>query len=159
MGRLLPLRDRRSWGLAPPRAERDTALAMSEENVEVIRRLVDGWNRADLDACMRLFDSDAEFIADPSWPEPGPFKGRRAIREFLEGFREAWTGNHSVIADLRAPGETVVARIELQGRGLASGIDAALSITSVNKFEHRKIVRQQWYLDHGAALEAAGLSE
>lgn len=131
---------------------------MSEEE-EVIRRWVDAWNRADLDTFMRFFDRDAEFITDPSWPESGPFKGRGAIREFVEGFREAWTGNQAVIADLRAAGETVVARIELQGRGLASGIDAELSITSVSKVEDRKIASQHWYIDHSAALDTAGLSE
>ena len=132
---------------------------MSEQEEEVIRRWVDAWNHADLDTFISFFDSNAEFITDPSWPEPGPFKGRSAIREFAEGFREAWTGNQAVIADLRAAGETIVARIELQGRGQASGIDAAFSFTSVSKVEHRKIVHQQWYLDHGAALDAAGLSE
>ncbi len=125
----------------------------------MIRRWVEAWNRADLDTFMRFFDSNAEFITDPSWPESGPFNGRRAIREFAEGFREAWTGNQAVIADLRAAGETVVARIELQGRGLASGIDAAFSFTSVSKVEHRMIVHQRWYLNHAEALEAAGLSD
>jgi ketosteroid isomerase-like protein len=131
---------------------------MSDEE-EVIRRWVDAWNRADLDTFMRFFDSDAEFIPDPSWPEPGPFKGRRAIRGFAEGFREAWTGNQAVIADLRAAGETVVARIALHGRGLASGIDAELSFTSVSKVEQRKIVHQRWYLNYAEALEAAGLRD
>lgn len=52
-----------------------------------------------------------------------------------------------------------MARFELQGRGLASGIDAELSITSVSQVEHRKIARQHWYLGHSAALDATGLPE
>jgi hypothetical protein len=131
---------------------------MSHEE-EVIRRWVDAYNRADLDTFMCFFDSNAELVPDPAWPEPGPFRGLRAIREFSEGFREAWTGNQAVIADLRATGEIVVAHIELHGRGLASGIDAEISFTSVSRIEHRKIIHQRWYLDHAEALEAAGLSE
>ncbi|MEZ5157033.1 MAG: nuclear transport factor 2 family protein [Solirubrobacterales bacterium] len=144
--------------LAGPRSERDTAEAMSEEE-EVINHWVDAWNREDLDGFMGFYDGSAEFNPDPSWPESGPFEGRRAIRGFVEGFREAWTGNQAVIADLRAGGGTVVARIELKGRGIASGIDADLALSSVSEIEDRKITRQRWYLDHGAAVAAAGLPE
>jgi hypothetical protein len=131
---------------------------MSEE-ADVIRRWVDAWNNADLDTFMRFFDSDADLIPDPSWPESGPFRGQRAIREFSESFREAWTGNRAVIADLRAAGETVVAQIGLHGRGQASGIDAEISFTCVSQVEHDKIVHQRWYLKHAEALDAAGFSE
>jgi ketosteroid isomerase-like protein len=132
---------------------------MSADNTELIRQWLDAWSRADLDEFMSFYDSDAIFITDPSWPESGPFRGRRAIIGFCERFRDAWTGNEAAIVDLRAAGEIVVARAELQGRGLASGIDSELSISCVSKFEGGKIARQQYYLDHAKALEAAGLSE
>src|SRR2546430_15894075 len=58
---------------------------MSQENVEILRRWHDGWNRGDLDTVADLFHPDAEVIPDPSWMEPGPFKGRTAIRSWYEG--------------------------------------------------------------------------
>jgi ketosteroid isomerase-like protein len=133
---------------------------MSQENVEVIRRWFDAWNRADLDTFSSFFDADAEVITDPSWMESGPFKGRDAIREWYEGLREAWAGrNQIVITDLFAVGDMVVARVDWQVRGRTSGIDTDLDATSISTVERRKIVRQRWFFDHRDALEAAGLSE
>jgi Domain of unknown function (DUF4440) len=51
---------------------------MSQEDLAVMRRWFDAWNRADLDAFADLYDADAELITDPSWVEAGPFHGRAA---------------------------------------------------------------------------------
>jgi len=42
----------------PPR---DTAWAMSEENVEILGRLFDAWNSGDFDAMSAPFDPEVEF--------------------------------------------------------------------------------------------------
>jgi hypothetical protein len=44
-------------------------------------------------------------------------------------------------------------------QGRSSGIETVLDVTSVNRIEGGKIVRQQWYFDYAEALAAAGLSE
>ena len=41
----------------------DTGRAMSQENVEIVRRGFDAFNRRDLDAFLALFDPDVEFTA------------------------------------------------------------------------------------------------
>ena len=41
-----------------PSGSRDTAGAMSQENVEIIRRLVDAWNRQDIEGILALIDPD-----------------------------------------------------------------------------------------------------
>ena len=138
---------------------------MPEENAgttpeEVMRRLFDAWNRADLDTFASLFDADAEVITDPSWMEAGPFIGRAAIRKWFEGLKEAWAGrDEGVVRELIEVEGTVVARIEWQVRGRSSGIETSLDATSVNIVERGRIARQQWYFDHAEALEAAGLEE
>ena len=51
---------------------RDTAWAMSEENVEVVRRHVEAWNGCDLTTWLDTFRSDAEI----DWSRSrGPHKG------------------------------------------------------------------------------------
>lgn len=138
---------------------------MSDENVELaatelIRRWVDAWNRADLDNFVSAFDADALVITDPSWMEPGPFRGRAAIRKWYEGLRESWgEQNASVPTELVGVGDMVLARMDWEVQGRSSGIETVLDITCVNRIERGKIVRQQWYFDHQKALEAAGLSE
>ena len=133
---------------------------MSEDDFAVMRRWLDAWNGADLDAFTDLFHGDAEVVTDPSWMEPGPFNGRAAIRAWFEGLKESWEGHDEVVlTELFEVGEDVVARLDWKVRGRASGIETVPDATSLNKLQQRKIVRQQWYFDHAAALKAAGLDE
>jgi ketosteroid isomerase-like protein len=134
---------------------------MSDKDLDVMRRWFDAWNRTDLDAFADVFDADAELITDPSWMEAGPFKGRAAIRAWYEGLRESWGERDAVaLRELFEAGrDKVVARLDWQVRGRASGIEMELDATSVNTIKGGRIVRQQWYFDHAKALEAVGLSE
>ncbi len=133
---------------------------MSQENVEIVRRVYDAWNRGDAEAWIEAFDVDAVVITDPSWMEPGPFEGRAAIREWYEGLRESWEGRDEiVVTELIGVGDRVVARINWEVRGRSSGIETVLDATCVSRIDRGKIVRQQWYFDHEKALEAVGLSE
>ena len=59
---------------------------MSQENVEIVARLVDAWNQAKVEAMLALFDPECEVIFPPEVPEPGPFHGHSELREWAEGF-------------------------------------------------------------------------
>jgi hypothetical protein len=52
--------------------------------------------------------------------------------------------------------EEVVARMDRQVRGRASGIDTHLPITNVNTVVDGRIVSQRHYLDHAEALAQLG---
>ena len=138
---------------------------MSREDAElapvaVLRRWIDAWNRADLEAFAGAFDAEAVVITDPSWVEAGPFEGRAAIGEWYAGLRESWgERNAVVIAELFEAGENAVLRINWEVRGRSSGIDTTLDATCVNRINGEKIIRQQWYFDHDEALRAAGLPD
>ena len=54
----------------PPR---DTAWAMSEENVEIVRAAGQAWNAGDMDAFRELHDPDVILRPAKDWPEPGPY--------------------------------------------------------------------------------------
>ena len=132
---------------------------MSQEDLAVMRRWFDAWNRADVDAFADLYDADAELITDPSWMEAGPFHGRAAIRKWYEGLKESYEREVVVLKELFEAGGKVVARVDWQVRGRTSGIETELDATSVNTIESGRIVRQQYYFDYAKALEAVGLSE
>ena len=138
---------------------RDARPTMAEENLDVMRRWCDTWNRGDIDAFADLFDADAEVITDPSWMEAGPFHGRAAIRKWYEGLKESYEREVVVLKELFEAGGKVVARVDWQVRGRTSGIETELDATSVNTIESGRIVRQQYYFDYAKALEAVGLSE
>jgi ketosteroid isomerase-like protein len=133
---------------------------MSQDNLEILRRWHEAWNRGDLDTVADLFHPNAEVIPDPSWMEPGPFRGRTAIRSWYEGLRESWGGrDEAVVRELFEASGQVVSRFDWEVRGRASGIDTRLDLTAVNLVAAGRIVRQQYYFDHAEALKAVGLKE
>src|SRR5687768_13204314 len=57
---------------------RDTARAMSQENVEVIKRGADAWTRQDADAFLATLDPDVEWEDAMFWSEPmRVYRGRQ----------------------------------------------------------------------------------
>jgi ketosteroid isomerase-like protein len=60
---------------------------MSQKNIELTRRLVDAWNRRDLEAMLALADPEVEFVNSPSAVEPGT---RRRIDEVTAVLRTQW---------------------------------------------------------------------
>jgi hypothetical protein len=57
--------------LVRPSVRRDTAWAMSEENVEVVRRGYEAFNRGDLDGMVADFAPTFEYVASGAVPAPG----------------------------------------------------------------------------------------
>jgi ketosteroid isomerase-like protein len=52
---------------------------MSQENVEIVRRGLDAWNRRDVDALLNLGDFGIEFVNSPTAVEPGTRRGRDEV--------------------------------------------------------------------------------
>jgi SnoaL-like domain len=63
---------------------------MSQENVEVVRRLNVAWNARDVEAVRDLHDPGVIVRPIEGWPEPGPFVGREAVLRWFEQLREGW---------------------------------------------------------------------
>ena len=136
---------------------------MSEENVEIVRRLLDAWNRRDLDAMLDLGGSELVYVNSPTAVEPGTRRGRD---EFREVARKQW----EILADARIEvdkffdrGDEVIALGRLS-RGMP-GSDARIEEPQLGSYQFRdgKIIRVEVLGFGGAevqeALEAAGLSE
>jgi ketosteroid isomerase-like protein len=130
---------------------------MSQENVEVVRRVYDAWNAGDMTALRDLCDPDVVLHHPDGWPEPGPSVGREAVRRQWEQVRDAWTGDTlEPVTDFIAAADRVVVRDAGAGRAndptrtrsfLASSLcGSARSSTSTSSG------------DHAEALEAVGLS-
>ncbi len=123
-----------------------------------MRSWAEAWNRTDLALFGDLYDVDAVVITDPAWMEAGPFMGRAAIMGWYEGLKESWQQRDAVVLkEVFVANDKVVARLDWQVRGRASGIEI-FDATGVHTIENGRIVRQQWYFDHAKALEAVGMS-
>jgi ketosteroid isomerase-like protein len=132
---------------------------MSEEYVEIVAKLVEAWNKEDLDEALALFDLDCEVIFPPEVPEPGPFHGHAELREWAEGFLAAWESHRSEVVEVIEVGDRVVAMLHLVGRGFGSGIEMDETDAHIFTFRNGKIARWQNFNERSEALEAVGLSE
>ena len=132
---------------------------MSQENVEIVHRLNEAWNRGDLEAILSLFDRDCEVIFPPDVPEPGPFHGRAELREWAEGFLAAWDSHHAEVVETIEVGDSVLVMLHLVGRGVGSGIELDETDAHVFTFRGGRITRWRNFNERHEALEATALSE
>ena len=136
---------------------------MSEENVEIVRRAIDAWNRRDIDDLIALSDPEGEYVNSPSAIEPGTRRGRDEMAAVVREQWELLTDGRWEIDRLYDRGEEVIALGRISRR--MPGSDARLEDQSLISYKIRsgKMVRIE-VLAFGrdevhAALEVAGLSK
>jgi ketosteroid isomerase-like protein len=141
---------------------RDTAQAMSEENVEAFKRGNAAWNRGDIDAMLEVDDPEVEVHAvAPAMlgGESTVYRGHEGVRELFRDVHEAFVEHRIEISEIRDLGERVLAVGQLHGRGTGSGAEVESPIAYVVEFKNGKIIRIDDFFDPKEALEAAGLRE
>jgi ketosteroid isomerase-like protein len=133
---------------------------MSEENIDVIRRHYEGFNRGDLDALMETVAPDAEFVNEALGET---YRGHGEIRRFFEGLWEVVEDYRVQPEEFIEGGDQIVVPVRLSGRFRHTGISEELPIPArmAHAFTVRngKILANRVCRHKDEALEAAGLSE
>jgi uncharacterized protein len=134
---------------------------MSQENVEIVRRALQAWERSDLKGAADLLDPEVEWRMPPNIPEAGTYRGRDEVMRRLEEFLEAWDDLAVTVEELIDAGDRVVALVRYSGQGRGSGIEIGGVSTDAQVWTLRdgKALRVELYGGTADALEAAGLSE
>jgi ketosteroid isomerase-like protein len=133
---------------------------MSEENVELVRRAIDAFNRRDLDALLALADPDIEYFPRILELEGGgPFRGHDGVRSWWESWLGTFPDISTEIEEVQDLGNVTVARTRLRGHGIASGAILEQTAWQVAEWRQRKCVRYRTFASEAEALEAAGLEE
>jgi uncharacterized protein len=149
----LPAANLRRWALT-----RDTARAMSEGNVELVRTLLSSFDRADYEAALDALDPEIEWQVPP-----GIAIGREVYRgrdEVQTGFAEwlaAWDTYRFKAEEIVDHGDHVVVAGRQIGRGRGSGVEVGFPTFHVFTLRDGKVTRHRSYRDRTEALEAAGL--
>jgi ketosteroid isomerase-like protein len=144
-------------------ALRDTARAMSEENVHLVRGVYDALSRGDNTAVMAAYDPQIQLDFSDS-PTASVLQTRiyRGYEGLRKGNREWHRELESVeyeCDELIDAGDQVVCVVTTRGRGRKSRVESEMVHHGVWTIENAKIVRVQWLATREQALEAAGLSE
>jgi ketosteroid isomerase-like protein len=134
---------------------------MSQETVEIVRRLMEAFERRDPEATFAILDPavvwDASNIAYD--PLVGVYHGHEGVRDFWRQWLGPFEEHHAEVLNLIDAGDSVVLQTRLIARGRASGIAVDMHRWAVHRFGHGRIVHVQIFDNEAEALEAAGLKE
>jgi ketosteroid isomerase-like protein len=133
-------------------------VGMSQENVEVVRRAFENFNRRDLTAAVDAFAPDAEWVPYLAALEEEIYRGRDEIgrmwREVLKDVPDFQIELVEVVAD---GADTVVVKVDFLGMGRASGADIRTTVYQAASFRAGKVLSVQGFRTAGEALGAVGL--
>ena len=94
---------------------------MSQENVEVVRRLFDAQARNDVDTIRELYDPSIQWDdVSGLWGDWGARRGRDGIRDAFASWFEAFEDVTFTAEDFLDAGEHVVVVTRIRGRGRGS---------------------------------------
>jgi ketosteroid isomerase-like protein len=136
---------------------------MSQENVEIVRRVYEAVARRDSASVLDLYDR--EFVSDisrlPEYALTGQtiIRGRDELRSSWREWYEVWESFEDECEELIDAGEYVISAVTRRGRGRASGAEASTQVAGVWTIRNGRVVRTVWFQSVEEALEAAGLSE
>jgi ketosteroid isomerase-like protein len=133
---------------------------MSQENVEIAKRLVGAFNRGDMDEAFALLDPNVRWTTADDEPDPQTYVGHEGVRRLIASLLDIWdegfTLNAQEFIDL---GDVVVVPFTAHVAGRGSGVALEAEETHVFTIHDGKIVRVREYRTKDAALKAVGLGE
>ena len=139
-------------------ADRRYSAGVGREQIEVVKRSLDAWNRGDVDAMVAEAAPDGEYAISELNPNARLLRGRNEIADYLRDWHDTVHGLHYELEDLRDAGDAVVLLGTMSGRaGSDDGPEITAELAFVLRFEGTTVVRTEEYLDSHKALEAAGL--
>ncbi len=131
---------------------------MSQENVQVVRAVLDGWLRSD-PAAMALISEDVVYVAPPQMLGGGTYHGHDGVLQWFVDWRQEWTAYDTEIEGFEDLGDQVLTIEKTHATGKRSGAGVDMRSWSVWTLRGGKVVRWQGYASKDEARQAAGLSE
>ena len=136
---------------------------MSQENVEIVRRLFAAFQSVDVGNFERrfegvrdIFDPEVEWVAaSHSLLATEEYRGFDGVRRFWTQFLSAWDEYRVEVEELIDAGDQVVAVMRLSGRTDELEVDEVRS--SLLTLRDGRIVRIEPFASRDDAFEAAGL--
>jgi uncharacterized protein len=137
---------------------RDTAKAMSEWNVGLVRGLLSAFDRADYEAALEALDSDIEWQVPPGISiGQEVYRGRDEVQRGFAEWLAAWDTFRFEPEEMLDHGDHVVVGGMQIGRGRGSGAEVRFPTFHVFTLRDGQVTRHRSYRDRSDALEAAGL--
>jgi uncharacterized protein len=134
---------------------------MSQENVEIVRRVWAAVERQDTEALFAFYDPDIVWQDHTGALElqDHSYHGHEGVRQFWREWLEPFEAFEAHSEAFINAGDNVVVGFRLSGRGKASGAPVEWPLWNVYTIRNGLVIRIQAFETKGEALEAVGLSE
>jgi ketosteroid isomerase-like protein len=133
---------------------------VSQENLELMEKVIEAWNEHDIDAWLSYAAPEIEWMpAGPAAVEGAIYRGREAVASGMAAVWETWDIFDFHGGKLRDLGDSVLWLGEVQMRGSASGIELGQQFAVHAVLRDGKLVCVHTFLTWEEALKAAGLTE
>jgi ketosteroid isomerase-like protein len=133
---------------------------MSQENVELVRKLFDVYNERSFVENEDLIDPDMVWdMSRVELPDATSYTGPSGFLDFIKIWEEGFALEHMKAQEIVDAGDRVVVMVDHHGQGKISGIEVGQRFAMVWTVRRGRAVRMELYRTRGEALEAAGLSE
>ena len=135
---------------------------MSQENVDILKRGMECFERRDVEAAMELLDPEVEWR--PAFTallggETTVFRGHDGAREVMRQFWEVFSETHFEVAEIRDLGDQALAMGTMRARGAESGAEIESPWAWLVRSNNGKATDIRVFTDPAEAIEAAGASE
>jgi hypothetical protein len=133
---------------------------MSQENVEVVLRLMEIMRDTGSERVADFWDPDGDYYPVRKFPESRPRHGPDDIQSFVAEYESAWESYEFNVKEAHAVGDD---RVFLHGyiraEGRESGVALEGDLYQCFWLRHGKLFRQEDHLTKKGALHALGLPE
>jgi ketosteroid isomerase-like protein len=135
--------------------------AMSQENVEIVKRWIDALNSDDKDGFLDSCRDDCLFFSVTGSTIGGtPYSGRDGLRKYWADKTAAWTELRIDVERIVEGDEGAILGIgRITGLGRGSGVQVEQRVGLVCRMRDGKLAYLHSYLDPAEALKAVGLEE
>jgi ketosteroid isomerase-like protein len=135
-------------------ASRDTASITAHDNEELMRAVVQAFNRRDVAMLEPLLAQDVEIVPIRAALEGTVYRGANAAAEWYAAVDGSWDDLTVVVDEVRAHGDQVLGLGRVRGRGRESGVAIDVEAAAVARLHDGLITHLRIYTERAKALEA-----
>jgi ketosteroid isomerase-like protein len=140
---------------------------MSQENVEVVRRLYSlltdrgAWRRREYDdVFLEYCSADYELIPPPAYPDAAKaYRGLEGVHQWERLIDEIWIDWDFEAERFFDAGDQVAVFVRTSGTARQSGAPVEISVAHILTLKDGRVTRTEVFLNRQEALEAVGLPE
>ena len=137
---------------------RDTARAMSRENVEIVQRTLEAFEQRGLEATLPFYDPEVTWEEAEDEPDGETYQGHDGLRALAAKWLVPFDDLRIEPEEFIDAGDRVVV-LQREYQRSKSGAELVIDTATILDLRDRRIVRIQGYMNPAEALAAAGLSE